>query len=88
MVNKRATAVLCDFGLAKALEEIPSPLVTAENPPKGTANYMSPELLGPEGVHTLQSDIWAWGCVLMEVSRPFPSISTGSTFLVLSDRMR
>lgn len=88
MVSKRATAVLCDFGLAKALEEIPSPLVTADNPPKGTANYMSPELLAQEGVHTLQSDIWAWGCVLMEVSRPFPSISTGSTYFVLLDHMQ
>lgn len=67
VVDRIAVAVLCDFGLAKLLEE---PSVTSVNL-TGTVNYMSPELLEDSGEHSLQSDIWAWGCVLLEVATLF-----------------
>ena len=59
-------AKLCDFGLAKALDE-PTGLTTV-GAAQGTPRYMSPELVEEEnGVATLASDIWAFACVTGEV---------------------
>lgn len=46
--------------------------MTTSTGPKGVVRYMSPELLKEDGArHTLSSDIWAWGCVLVEVRNHF-----------------
>ena len=36
---------------------------------RGTTPYMAPELFTPEGVHSFQSDFWAFGCVLYQMRR-------------------
>lgn len=59
--------MLCDFGLARMLEDEPSGLTTTASP-KFTLYYASPELLNNITCHTLQSDVWAWGCLLLSVS--------------------
>lgn len=67
LVNRNRRAVLCDFGLAKVMQEEPSGLTTS-TVSMGTLRYLSPELLNEEDApRNLKSDIWAWACVLNEV---------------------
>lgn len=59
--------MLCDFGLARIQEETPSGLTTTSQT-VGTIRYTSPEVVNEEGlVHTLSTDIWSWGCLLLVV---------------------
>lgn len=59
--------MLCDFGLAKVINERPTGLTTTRSL-KGSVRYLSPELLlADDPVHTLASDMWSWGCLLLEV---------------------
>lgn len=58
----------CDFGLARVMDNQPSGLTTTTTV-KGTTRYLSPELLLDDNAEkTLQSDVWAWGCAVYEVS--------------------
>ncbi|CAF2096267.1 unnamed protein product [Rotaria magnacalcarata] len=59
------TAVICDFGLARTIAD--STVVTT-GPTRGTAMWFAPELCRnrPEK-SSFQSDVWAFGCVLLEV---------------------
>lgn len=67
LVNILGKALLCDFGLARVLEEIPSGLTTTETH-TGTTRYASPELISEDvPCHTLKSDVWAWGCLFLVV---------------------
>ncbi|KAG8901562.1 hypothetical protein FRC00_006298 [Tulasnella sp. 408] len=34
---------------------------------KGSTRYLSPELIKDESPRTLASDVWAWGCLLLEI---------------------
>jgi serine/threonine protein kinase len=66
-VNDALEAVLCDLGLAKVDEGNPSKLTTS-TAPLGTLRYLSPEIINADvAQRTLKSDIWAWGCLLLEV---------------------
>lgn len=60
--------MLADFGLSKSLEDGPSGLTTSKGL-KGTLRYYSPELLKEQEdvSYDLPSDIWAWGCLAVEV---------------------
>ncbi|KIO17707.1 hypothetical protein M407DRAFT_84706, partial [Tulasnella calospora MUT 4182] len=70
LVKEGIDAVLCDFGVSSFIQEsgAASGLTTSKSI-KGSARYMSPELFPEEGnpKHTLQSDVWAWGCTVFEV---------------------
>ncbi|KIO24312.1 hypothetical protein M407DRAFT_102030 [Tulasnella calospora MUT 4182] len=72
LVTDDTRVVLCDFGLAEVLESAddgPSGLTTSRSI-RGSTRYMAPELiLAMDGVsrRTLESDVWAWGCLLFEV---------------------
>lgn len=60
--------MLCDFGLAKVLDDCPSGLTTAADT-KYTPRYAAPELFANEGaLRTPASDVWAWGCLAFGVS--------------------
>lgn len=66
--------MLCDFGLARVLEEIPSGLTT-RSAKIGTLRYVSPELmLASSARHTRESDVWAWGCLFLEVGAMFSAL--------------
>ncbi|KAG8928843.1 hypothetical protein FRC00_001629 [Tulasnella sp. 408] len=69
LINDNLTAVLCDFGLASfACGTGPVGLTTRTGGIKGTKQYMSPELHQEDDVkHTLESDVWAWGCTAFEI---------------------
>ncbi|KAG8925020.1 hypothetical protein FRC01_010779 [Tulasnella sp. 417] len=65
LITDRVEAVLCDFGLARLADGQPSGLTTTKTI-KGSTRYMSPELLDEGAVHTLHSDIWAYGCLVLK----------------------
>lgn len=68
MIDDDENALLCDFGLARVLEEVPSGLTTTSI---GTCSlrYAAPELISDDvSPHTLPSDMWALGCLLLVVS--------------------
>ncbi|KAG8917545.1 hypothetical protein FRC01_002381 [Tulasnella sp. 417] len=41
--------------------------LTTSRSTKGSIRYMSPELFQDNSKHTLESDVWAWGCTAFEV---------------------
>ncbi|KAG8949524.1 Glycosyltransferase Family 90 domain containing protein [Tulasnella sp. 424] len=66
LVNREFKAVLCDFGLSQMVQEDDCGLTTSKGF-KGSTRYLSPELVKDEGPRTLASDVWAWGCLLLEI---------------------
>ncbi|KAG9008735.1 hypothetical protein FRB93_006281 [Tulasnella sp. JGI-2019a] len=66
LVNSENRALLCDFGLAIAADEVPEGLITSQSL-KGSWRWCSPELLMSEIPRTQASDIWAWACLLVEI---------------------
>ena len=60
--------VISDFGIALVAETTLTQ-ATGTGRPKGTTSYMSPELWNPDdlGRATGQADVWAWGCVVVEL---------------------
>ncbi|KAG8899006.1 hypothetical protein FRB99_006973, partial [Tulasnella sp. 403] len=82
LINAERRAVLCDFGLAKSMESMPSGLTTSTFNQAGSLAYESPELLLGTSLRSLESDVWAWGCLLQEVSAvdPLPNIAVKQVF--------
>lgn len=66
LVNREFKAVLCDFGLSQMVQDDDCGLTTSKGF-KGSTRYLSPELVKDEGPRTLASDVWAWGCLLLEI---------------------
>ncbi|KAG8937203.1 hypothetical protein FRC02_003878 [Tulasnella sp. 418] len=66
LVNEQGKACLCDFGAARVLNGV-SGLTTSGQNAKATRRFMSPERLTEEGPPTIASDVWAFGCVVIEV---------------------
>ncbi|XP_056694950.1 serine/threonine-protein kinase RUNKEL [Spinacia oleracea] len=67
LLDENGHTKLCDFGLARKLNDIsktPSSLLPQAK--RGTPFYMAPELFQDGGVHSYASDLWALGCVLYE----------------------
>uniref|UniRef100_A0A1I8ITH0 Protein kinase domain-containing protein n=1 Tax=Macrostomum lignano TaxID=282301 RepID=A0A1I8ITH0_9PLAT len=70
---------LIDFGLSIKLEQSVSHMsASSQSLPKGTLNFMAPELLGAGESDSVQysreSDIWAFGCSVFQMAsgaRPF-----------------
>uniref|UniRef100_A0A1I8IXF8 Protein kinase domain-containing protein n=1 Tax=Macrostomum lignano TaxID=282301 RepID=A0A1I8IXF8_9PLAT len=69
---------LIDFGLSIKLEQSVSHMSASTQAPKGTLNFMAPELLGAGESDSVQysreSDIWAFGCSVFQMAsgaRPF-----------------
>uniref|UniRef100_A0A1I8J5B6 Protein kinase domain-containing protein n=1 Tax=Macrostomum lignano TaxID=282301 RepID=A0A1I8J5B6_9PLAT len=72
------TIKLIDFGLSIKLEQSVSHISASTQSPKGTLNFMAPELLGAGESDSVQysreSDIWAFGCSVFQMAsgaRPF-----------------
>ncbi|KAG8896334.1 hypothetical protein FRB99_008934 [Tulasnella sp. 403] len=92
LVSSMHRALLCDFGLAKAAEDVPSGMTTSRFNQLGTTRYLSPELIMANNPRrTVRSDIWAWGCLLLvqHVDRklltgkyPYHDISSEPTLLL------
>ncbi len=64
-------ALLCDFGLSRILDDLPSGHTTSVQ--GGTLRYLAPELLGGSGLNgeacpTAKSDVFAFACTCIQVS--------------------
>ncbi|KAG8891135.1 hypothetical protein FRB99_003842, partial [Tulasnella sp. 403] len=66
LVNDLRRAMICDFGLARSMESMPSGLTTSTFNQCGSIAYQSPELVMGVSRRSLESDVWAWGCLLHE----------------------
>ncbi|KZV78287.1 kinase-like protein [Exidia glandulosa HHB12029] len=67
LVGDDGTAKLCDFGFSILLAQHSQSFTQGSNV-KGTCRWMAPELFDEEGAaHTFASDIWATGCLLIEI---------------------
>ncbi|KZV87351.1 kinase-like protein, partial [Exidia glandulosa HHB12029] len=77
LVSDNGVARLADFGITSVLCDYPAPSSTGA----GTFRWMAPELLRDSFRLTFASDIWAFGCVILEAStvmsgkRPFYTIA-------------
>ncbi|KZV83215.1 kinase-like protein, partial [Exidia glandulosa HHB12029] len=74
LVSADGNALICDFGLATILTGDQS-AHTFSSFVKGTCRWMAPELFEhDQAKHTRASDVWAFGCVILELStgsRPY-----------------
>ncbi|KAG9006704.1 hypothetical protein FRB95_000584 [Tulasnella sp. JGI-2019a] len=69
LMSSERRAILCDFGLAVAVDEVSSGLTTSKGF-KGSLRYCSPELvMEEEARRTRPSDMWAWGCLVIEIMK-------------------
>jgi len=67
LVHSDGHAMLCDVGLAKALEgeETQDGLMTLSGF-KGSVRWISPEVLNGQA-RSIASDVWAWGFLILEI---------------------
>ena len=76
-------AILCDFGIARALHDPQDGGLTATGTSVGTPRYMSPEQASSASVPDPRSDLYSLGCVLYEMlagEPPFTGVNAGSVF--------
>ncbi|KAG8885848.1 hypothetical protein FRB98_001561 [Tulasnella sp. 332] len=75
LISRTFDAALCDFGLAKLLQDCPSSFTTS-NVGMGTLRWCAPELL-MEGCEkkTQASDVWAFAALALEINA-WPTVLT------------
>lgn len=67
LVNKYCVTKICDMGLSKS-SEMPTALhTTAGHHFKGTVSYMAPEILIRNEQASFPADVWALGCMILEI---------------------
>ncbi|KAG8903845.1 hypothetical protein FRB99_002660 [Tulasnella sp. 403] len=89
LVNDRGRAQLCDFGLARNLEATPHEGSAATTGFGGTTRYLSPESVEESIQYTLESDVWAWGCLALEIFTglaPYHDVPAVGTVIVRIQR--
>ncbi|KZV79862.1 kinase-like protein [Exidia glandulosa HHB12029] len=83
LVSTTGEALLCDFGLASVTGEHSA---SHNSTIKGTCRWMAPELFTDDDPsHTMFSDIWAFGCVALELisgQRPYCNISNDRQVII------
>jgi len=69
---------ICDFGLAQALLETGNSGMTTTSEHTGTTRYLAPELVASEEnvLPTMASDVYALGCLGLEVSHAIAPFSS------------
>src|SRR5258705_698517 len=71
LVNNIGCAQLCDFGLSRILDDLPSGHTTSLQ--AGTLRYQAPELLGDDTQEkwrpTIEGDVFAFACTSVQVRR-------------------
>lgn len=74
LIDDEENPRLCDFGLIQIFLEMESSGLMRETPIRSTERYSPPELIRSreDGTITAFSDIWALGCVGLQVSQSIP----------------
>uniref|UniRef100_A0A1I8GSA2 non-specific serine/threonine protein kinase n=1 Tax=Macrostomum lignano TaxID=282301 RepID=A0A1I8GSA2_9PLAT len=80
---------LIDFGLSIKLEQAVSHVTASTSSPKGTLNFLAPELLSPDDPaagprYSRKSDIWAFGCSVYQMASGSRPYSTAVNFLQMA----
>jgi serine/threonine protein kinase len=88
LIGADSVCKLADFGSVGILNNGDSPLTS----PKGTPNWMAPEVVTRTG-HGWQADIWSFGCTVMEMLTavpPFQHVSSHPLAVMwfVTDRQR
>uniref|UniRef100_A0A1I8G032 Protein kinase domain-containing protein n=2 Tax=Macrostomum lignano TaxID=282301 RepID=A0A1I8G032_9PLAT len=85
---------LIDFGLSIKLSESISHISGSSQKPKGTLNFMAPEMLGDgeagRPMYSRESDIWAFGCTVFQMAsgaRPFADANNLLNMALRMERM-
>eukprot|EP00927_Polykrikos_kofoidii_P079150 TRINITY_DN7594_c0_g2_i1.p1 TRINITY_DN7594_c0_g2~~TRINITY_DN7594_c0_g2_i1.p1 ORF type:complete len:1431 (-),score=274.40 TRINITY_DN7594_c0_g2_i1:55-4347(-) len=79
LFNEEGTLKLSDFGYSQRLDEVARAIRDRTPlPRRGTPHYMAPELFQEGGMHSFASDLWAFGCVLHELSVGRPPFHSSS----------
>lgn len=86
LVDDQGNILLCDFGVSKFISQRSTGLTTTNTGKSWTIRYAAPELLRQEASHTLKTDVWAWGCFLLEVRQISPC-SISCQYLMLFQTM-
>lgn len=71
--------LLCDFGMARVLQDVASGYTTATVVP-GTRGFQAPGVL-TGGAATTASDVYAFGCVILSVSESIGNKQERVTYL-------
>lgn len=80
VIDDDGNAQLCDFGLAQILDTEPSGLTTT-NTTSCSLRYAAPEIIkSNKRAHGLESDVWAWGCLVLVVCLGYTPTSTVLTY--------
>lgn len=68
LVDLEGIVKISDFGCSKKLEEskLPYEQMGSLRSVRGTANWMAPEIIAPDG-YSAKVDIWSFGCLLLEM---------------------
>lgn len=67
LVSKRGEPMLCDFGLAVVVEDLTMMSISTVLQGSGNCRWMAIELLFHDVLPTKESDMWAFGMVVLEV---------------------
>jgi len=81
LITDDIQAVLCDFGLARVRSDETGLTTTDAG---GATHYMSPEIAWQEDELrcTMESDIWEWGCLVLEMMKeqaPYAEAESGGS---------
>lgn len=66
-MSKRGEPMLCDFGLALIVEDLTMMSISTVLQGSGNCRWMAIELLFHDALPTKESDMWAFGMVVLEV---------------------
>lgn len=81
VVTTQGVARLCDFGFTFLVDDSGS--LSSRSTMPGTRRWMAPELL--KGMRTISADIWAFGCLVLEVQserKPFHTVDSDDSVIV------
>ncbi|KZV98448.1 kinase-like protein [Exidia glandulosa HHB12029] len=87
LISDEGVARLCDFGLSRILAENSQYITHTDT--NGTTRWMAPELLAEGARATYLSDMWACGCLLIEIwsgSKPYPTFRSDQQVIMALNR--
>jgi len=67
LIGDAGQPLLCDFGLAVVVEDLINMPISSALQGSGNPRWMAPELLIGEEIVTLQTDVWSFGMIVLEV---------------------